>query len=484
MQLKAHLLVFFPSFSCWELQNSKGAMSSPRTLPSDSESETDQPSYLRRLDRRIRRDMSSDTESTHSSKSTHRRASGQRAGSLRRGSNSSLHMELRRSLNQLELSDASTPVYYQKSKPMAVEDHHSVRDDEEGQVEEKTVEEKTIQEVHTQTKLQTLCYNCLYDVSATADLPSGNLSPIAMKAKVLGSNSVREPPTSEADFVTLYNARCEEVRRSISDARTELEHVKEPHLRKGLEAKLEESERKISELWSQYSTEEQKCLHLVKSLKDGKPLEPDELEMDSELELEPEPYSPEMLKHRRSGSIDEADFIRQSLDAEAARYFEECVIIANFDANVVDDISVSSGSFGRESSLDNDVGVVGESLPELRNTLSSSSLRRDSSSKSLQLSRSLKDTCAPLDDEGMLLPWLDWEPEFDVGRKERLEKAVYDFREWKKAWERKSVAWSLRLNRERGKDEGEVNVDEYLFERTRLQPHILYGRIIVCGGKR
>jgi hypothetical protein len=31
--------------------------------------------------------------------------------------------------------------------------------------------------------------------------------------------------------------------------------------------------------------------------------------------------------------------------------------------------------------------------------------------------------CAPLDDEGMLLPWLDWEPEVDtLNRKERVEK--------------------------------------------------------------
>ncbi len=32
------------------------------------------------------------------------------------------------------------------------------------------VEEKTIRAVHTQTKVQTLCYNCLYDVSSSAEV--------------------------------------------------------------------------------------------------------------------------------------------------------------------------------------------------------------------------------------------------------------------------------------------------------------------------
>lgn len=429
------------------------------SLVSDSESDAE-PRYLRRLDRGTRRD-SSDTESIHSTKSSSRRASGQRAGSLRRST--SMNMEMRRSLNQMELADASTPVYYQKSKPVADVDQVA-QDDGDAHIEEKTVE-KTIQEVHTQTKVQSLCYNCLYEVSSSAELPPEFVSPNGVKIKVLGS--AREAPSGEVDFIALYNARCAEVRRAVSEARSELENVKEPHLQKELKTKLEESEKKVSELWSQYSKEEQKCLHLVKcvqDVKDGNPLETD-------LELEPEKLKPHKLDP--VDMIDEADFIRQSLDEEAARYFEECVIIANFDAHVVDDISV----FSERSSLDNDAVVCDEgSLQDSRHSTSRSKSSESKSGRSKH--------CLPLDDEGMLLPWLDWEPEVDLGRKERLEKAVCDFREWKSAWARKSVEWGKSSNRERGKDEGAANVDEFLFERTRLQPYIANGRMIVCGGKR
>jgi hypothetical protein len=63
-------------------------------------------------------------------------------------------------------------------------------------------------------------------------------------------------------------------------------------------------------------------------------------------------------------------------------------------------------------------------------------------------------------------------------------QAAVDFREWKKAWARKSMEWGKSMKRERGKDEGAVNVDEFLFERVRLLQRIIHGRVIVCGGKR
>jgi hypothetical protein len=63
-------------------------------------------------------------------------------------------------------------------------------------------------------------------------------------------------------------------------------------------------------------------------------------------------------------------------------------------------------------------------------------------------------------------------------------QAAVDFREWKKAWARKSMEWGKSMKRERGKDEGAVNVDEFLFERVRLWQRIIHGRVIVCGGKR
>ena len=455
---------------------------SSRTLPSDSESEVEprytrrreseseqEPRYARRLDRSFssRRD-SSDNESVQSSRSAIKRQSGLRHGSLRRSS--TMQHEIRRSLTNLDM-DTSTPVYYQKPKPVAPEDHrHVVNDDREVQGEEKTIEEKTIQEVHTQAVVQTLCYNCLYDVSASADVTADAVSPIgAVKMKGLGNS--REAPPGDMDFVALYNARCAEVRRAVNDARVELENVKEDALRKVIEAKLELSEKKVSELWSQYATEERRCLHLVRSVKDINEGSGD-LDVDEEIGLEvtlPKEQDLKPHNHRYPlDDMDETDFTRQSLDEEAARYFEECAIIANFDANVADDISVSS------SRVSDGETTVNDTFPPSRRQ----------SSDSQEFTSARKKQIAPLGDEGMLLPWLDWEPEVDLGRKERLEKAVADFRKWKSSWARKSVEWVKSSNRERGKDEGAVNVDEFIFERTRLQSRIAQGRMLVCGGKR
>lgn len=459
-------------------QSGIGLRASSRMLPSDSESEVE-PRYARRLDRSgsfsTHRD-SSDNESVQSSRSTSRRhPNGLRERISRR--TSSTQLEMRRSLTNLEISDTSTPVYYQKPKTAGAEDHHRNvgKIDVDTQVEGR-VEEKTIQEVHTQTKVHTLCYNCLYDVSASTDVPADATSPIGpLKLKVAG-NSTEAPAPGDVDFVALYNARCAELRRAVSDARNELGNVKEEELRKVIEAKLELSERKVSELWSQFATEEQRCLHLVKSVKDIKEgsVDPVDVEAD-DIDLKVTVLKKEDLRpqqpHRYSmEDMDESDFIRQSLDEEAARYFEECAIIANFDANVVDvdDISLCSDGVS-----DGETTVCDDPRP--------SSRRQSSESQEIV---SVRKEIKPLDNEGIALPWLDWEPEVDLGRKERIEKAVCDFREWKSAWARKSVQWGKSSNRERGKDEGVVNVDEFLFERTRLQPRISQGRMLVCGGKR
>jgi hypothetical protein len=45
------------------------------------------------------------------------------------------------------------------------------------------VEEKTIRAVHTHTKVQTLCYNCLYDVSSEVSADSVSAG-TGLKAKV------------------------------------------------------------------------------------------------------------------------------------------------------------------------------------------------------------------------------------------------------------------------------------------------------------
>lgn len=127
-------------------QSGIGLRGSPRVLPSDSESEVE-PRYARRLDRSFssRRD-SSDNESVQSSRSASRRMSGLRAGggSLRQTSTAGERTphELRRSVTNLDISDAATPVYYQKSNPG--DDHRLVEKDNGEAQGDKNIEEKTI----------------------------------------------------------------------------------------------------------------------------------------------------------------------------------------------------------------------------------------------------------------------------------------------------------------------------------------------------
>ncbi len=60
------------------------------------------------------------------------------------------------------------------------EDNHHPLQPEDGEVQ---VEEKTIRAVHTHTKVQTLCYNCLYDVSSEVSADSVSAG-TGLKAKV------------------------------------------------------------------------------------------------------------------------------------------------------------------------------------------------------------------------------------------------------------------------------------------------------------
>lgn len=336
-------------------------------------------------------------------------------------------------------------MYYQKPEEL----HRNAGENGEDVVQGEEV--KTIHEVHTRTKMHTLCYNSLFDVSPSSDSPSADV------VSPMGSvqNSREASPGDSPDFV----------RRAMSNALVELEHVTEDDLRKVTEPKLELFE--VFDSWSQCSTE-QKCLHSVKSVKDIKK-EFSEVETDDEV-APPEGLKPQPKYRYPMEDMEESGNIRRSLDEEAARYLEDCVILAKFDnSTLADDISVSTTTVSDdETTVWNDLG------PPFRCQSSASQEFTSLRSKAI----------VPLDDEGMLLPWLEWEPEVDIGRKERVEKAVVDFQGWESASARKSVEWGRTLTRERGKDEGAVNVDEFLFERTRQQPRIFHGRILVCGGKR
>jgi hypothetical protein len=133
---------------------------------------------------------------------------------------------------------------------------------------------------------------------------------------------------------------------------------------------------------------------------------------------------------------DDRDIMRKSLDEEAQRYFEECVSIAKLESIGADSLMASQEkdilSTENEEPFDWPVETDSDSM-FCHDDMQQVTQREDHTRKlsSQDFSEALlvgksggktKD-CAPLGDEGMLLPWLDWEPEVDtLNRKERVEK--------------------------------------------------------------
>jgi len=390
------------------------------------------------------------------------------------------------------MSEPSTPVYYRKGNVLKDE---SLQREDGNEVQ---VEEKTIRAVHTHTKVQTLCYNCLYDVSSEVSADSVSAG-TGLKAKLQGKSM--EPPSWETDAIKVYDVMRAEVRRAVAEARSELKKFesKEPSGQsfsgdrnfqaisndewKVYAAKLEQSERKVQELWSQLAIEEQRCFDTVKTVK----------ELVSRQQ--------ECLQTQRRSSLvlsDDKDIMRLSLDVEAQRYFEDCVSIEKLESLGVDCLMVSQErdvlSTENEEPFNWPVETDSDSVlrhadrqevPQRPEHWRKSSSQNYGESLLVGKAAGKTKDCVPLDDEGMCLPWLEWEPEVDtLNRKEQVERAAADLTEWKKAWAWKSVKWDKSVKRERGKDEGSVNVDEFLFERFQLRQRITQGRVNLCGGKR
>jgi hypothetical protein len=133
---------------------------------------------------------------------------------------------------------------------------------------------------------------------------------------------------------------------------------------------------------------------------------------------------------------DDNDIMRESLDEEAQRYFEECVSIAKLEPTGVDSLMVSQEkdilSTENEEPFDWPVETDSDSMlcfddaqeaTQRADHVRNSSIQNIAETSLVGKPAGKTKDCAPLGDEGMLLPWLDWEPEVDtLNRKERVEK--------------------------------------------------------------
>ncbi len=133
---------------------------------------------------------------------------------------------------------------------------------------------------------------------------------------------------------------------------------------------------------------------------------------------------------------DDKDIMRESLDVEAQRYFEDCVSIEKLESLGVDCLMVSQErdvlSTENEEPFDWPVETDSDSVlchadrqevPQRPDHWRKSSSQNFGESLLVGKAAGKTKDCVPLDDEGMCLPWLEWEPEVDtLNRKEQVEK--------------------------------------------------------------
>ncbi len=128
--------------------------------------------------------------------------------------------------------------------------------------------------------------------------------------------------------------------------------------------------------------------------------------------------------------------MRESLDVEAQRYFEDCVSIEKLESLGVDYLMASQErdvlSTENEEPFDWPVETDSDSVlyhadrqevPQRPDHWRKSSSQNFGESLLVGKAAGKTKDCVPLDDEGMCLPWLEWEPEVDtLNRKEQVEK--------------------------------------------------------------
>lgn len=220
-----------------------------------------------------------------------------------------------------------------------------------------------------------------------------------------------DPPVGDVGMNDFLDAMRTEVRRAVSDIRMELEESMQKNgklsstvdvqdrsesqgtdviqavadIRKEYTMKLEESEKRVRELWSQIAVEERRCLELSKIVKELLPTPPPVTTSTAN-------NSSSRRRPLRRKNSAERQLDLKSLDEEALRYFEECVSISSYDCQGDSDDSL------REK----------ENNGRRRNG-------REIAAKSPSTVNGCKGETQPkassIGSDGVVLPWLQWEAE-------------------------------------------------------------------------
>lgn len=234
-----------------------------------------------------------------------------------------------------------------------------------------------------------------------------------------------DPPVGDVGMTDFLDAMRAEVRRAVSDIRMELEESmqkngklsmtgnaenrSEPQgadviqavadIRKEYTTKLEESERRVRELWSQIAVEERRCLELSKIVKELLPTQPPMVVQTPAAHTSSNRRRPLRRKNSAERQLD-----LRSLDEEAQRYFEECVSISSYDCQGDSDESMQEkeNSTRRKNGKDlNAKAVMGTNL------------KGEPQSKAFSVGS-----------DGVVLPWLQWEAEGGAGGDKNMKQVV------------------------------------------------------------
>ncbi|MCO5556753.1 hypothetical protein L7F22_010305 [Adiantum nelumboides] len=239
-----------------------------------------------------------------------------------------------------------------------------------------------------------------------------------------------EPPVADVGMTNFLDSMRSEVKRAVSDIRIELEEALQRNLaesatldegnRREAEGpvvirsvadiqneyttKLEESEKKVRELWAQIAVEERCCLELSKIVHELLPTPPPACLENSM----PQASSSGRRPPRRRNSA-ERQIVLESLDVEAQKYFEECVSISSFDCHGDSDDSMHV----KETTNTSRKGRVPNSEAALDPATSDSSVKGSAQAKDLLIGS-----------DGVVLPWLKWESEAGGGSDKSTKQAT------------------------------------------------------------
>ncbi|KAH7297351.1 hypothetical protein KP509_26G066400 [Ceratopteris richardii] len=226
-----------------------------------------------------------------------------------------------------------------------------------------------------------------------------------VKVKTIRAVYGNDPPVQNVGTVDLCDAKRIEAHSAVSNSihkRNQLplskciESTSEPlgsnvtqavaDIRKEYTTKLEESEKRVRELWSQIAVEERRCLELSKIVRELLPT------------VSSAPVAENSSNHRqqlRRKNITERQGSSKSLAEEAERFFDECVSISSYDCQGDSDESM------QVKHADN---LRKEDEPSL-NALST----KASGNEEVHWLR------VSVGSDGVVLPWLQWESEAGCG---------------------------------------------------------------------